>query len=120
MLQKFSVSNTVKAVVLIFQLICCKPAYYNDFWRTMWHWRMEIMWKFSFAITQTNHILKYIKIENIYFKLYYYLTLLLLKKKKKLTGPKLLNDNVSPCGFIGMISMFLPKLYQELDLLSGW
>jgi len=29
-----------------------KSAYYNDFWRIMWHWR------FRFAIREINYILK--------------------------------------------------------------
>ncbi len=33
------------------------------------------VWKFSFAITGINYILKYIKIENSYFKLQKYFTI---------------------------------------------
>ncbi len=36
-----------------------KSAYYNDFWRIMWHWRLEL---FSFA--SQEYILNYIKIEH--------------------------------------------------------
>ncbi len=37
----------------------------DDFWRIMEQW----CWKFSFAITGINYILKYIQIENSYFEL---------------------------------------------------
>ncbi len=43
-----------------------KSAHYNDFWRIMWHWRLEYCCWNSALITEINYILKYINIENSY------------------------------------------------------
>ncbi len=48
-------------------LLSGKYSYYNDLLKIMWHWRLEA--ENSALITGINYILKYIKIENIYFKL---------------------------------------------------
>ncbi len=39
-------------------------AYYYDFWRIMWHWRV-MMLTIQLCTTERNHILKYIQIENL-------------------------------------------------------
>ncbi len=45
-------------------LLSSRSAYYNDFWGIIWH-----CWKFSFVNTGKKYILKYIQIENSYFKI---------------------------------------------------
>jgi len=41
----FNIDNNTKC------LLISKSAYYNDFSKIMWHWRLELWcWKFSFAI----------------------------------------------------------------------
>ncbi len=42
-----------------FFFLSSKSTYYYGFWRIKWHW------KYCFAITGINHILKYINIEMI-------------------------------------------------------
>ncbi len=47
-----------------------KSAYWSDFWKIMWHWRLVMMLKIQLCLTWINYILKYI---HIYIYIYIYI-----------------------------------------------